>query len=245
MFTEIEIVSKETPRLLLSMPTTPKMGEDIPFRLENFNYGFKNPIQKVELIRYEKGQQVSKKELLSLKDKEKDFEYALIGNLFRIYSIAIEKPASYKVIVFAEGFKPFTVMFEVAENPAPSGRGAAGGFAESAPVDVVSRATSGGGGNSGGEGGGGGGPLTQGHILFDNDLLVNALILDEIGKATRESKKITDRWNYDITTVEAASDKNFTSVKNFLNYRHAVLQAKLSEGRYLSFEDYLALRRRL
>ncbi len=45
------------------------------------------------------------------------------------------------------------------------------------------------------------------NLVFDTDLLVNANILEEIGKSTTESEAVIDWW-YEMAGVDAAFNKN-------------------------------------
>lgn len=240
--TVAEVVQPVKPELILTHFEAIKAGQDVAFNVKNFTYGIKNPIRQVQLIKILDGKQVSKKTLISVKDADSGFEYALIGNLLRVYGTALSEPAVYKLIVFAEGFYPFTTQFEVVENTNPD-TGSGSGKNSFGPdsgkvwkVDGISSATSGG-GDSGGGSGVPGGPGTQGTVLYNEDLLANALLLHEAGMATAESKLVSDRWKYGAIH-DSAIDGDFSAVKRYDEYYNAVRQARL-QGEYLTFARYL------
>lgn len=228
--TYLPVVKSTKPTLMLNHFDVIGVGHDVPFKINDMDYAILSPIRKVELVQYENDVEVGRKDLLSVQDAVKDeFEFSLVGNVFRIYASAITSPGIYKVIVHAEGFKTFESKFEVT------------GYAKAEPtprvlgIDTISSATGGGSGGSGGSGGGG--LLTQGNIIFNEDLLSNALLLEKLELGNSLTKTISDRWKYDVI-VDAAVDEEYFRAYKYAEYYSAVRAARL-DGKYLSYQEYI------
>lgn len=109
-----------------------------------------------------------------------------------------------------------------------------------AAVDAISSATVSGGSSSGSSDGSDGGSTTMtADLLFDADLLANALILSELQVENEAADAIADRWLSDMSGYDAVIGEDSTTFYSFDAYRDAVEQAK-NAGSYLSFADYLA-----
>ncbi|CEK35839.1 Protein of unknown function (DUF1533) [[Clostridium] sordellii] len=79
----------------------PKTGEDVKFKLDNFNYAVLNPVNKVFLTHKN-----TRKELVKLED------YHVVSDLVNIYAKNTEseegnllEPGEYTLEVYADGFK--------------------------------------------------------------------------------------------------------------------------------------------
>ena len=77
-------------------------------------------------------------------------------------------------------------------------------------------------------------------LMFDADLLTNALLLKNIGVENESAQAIADRWNYDMSGWDAVIGEDGTTFYSFAEYRDAVEKAKNKNGEYLSFADYIA-----
>ena len=76
-------------------------------------------------------------------------------------------------------------------------------------------------------------------LIFDADLLANALILSELKVENEAADAIADRWLSDMSGYDAVIGEDRKTFYSFKAYRDAVEQAK-NAGTYLSFADYLA-----
>ena len=72
--------------------------------------------------------------------------------------------------------------------------------------DGISTASVGSGSSSGSGESDSGSMAVSANLVFDTDLLVNANILEEIGKSTTESEAVIDWW-YEMAGVDAAFNK--------------------------------------
>ena len=110
-----------------------------------------------------------------------------------------------------------------------------------AAVDAISSATVSGGSSSGGssDGSDGGSTTMTADLIFDADLLTNALILSKLQVENEAADAIADRWLSDMSGYDAVIGEDSTTFYRFDAYRDAVEQAKTA-GTYLSFCDYLA-----
>ncbi|MFR5732649.1 MAG: hypothetical protein ACLUD2_12580 [Clostridium sp.] len=76
-------------------------------------------------------------------------------------------------------------------------------------------------------------------LIFDADLLANALILSKLQVENEAADAIADRWLSDMSGYDAVIGEDRKTFYSFKAYRDAVEQAK-NAGTYLSFADYLA-----
>ena len=108
-------------------------------------------------------------------------------------------------------------------------------------IDAVSSASVSGGTTSGsGNAAEGGSTTMSADLLFDADLLTNALVLTELGVENESAQAIADRWKYDMSGWDAVIGEDGTTFYSFAEYRDAVEKAKTQEFCYLSFADYIS-----
>ena len=94
----------------------------------------------------------------------------------------------------------------------------------------------GGGSSSGGSSEDGGGSNTMpANLVFDTDLLANALLLHKMERTTADVEKIVNYWKYDIAGRDSVFDKGATDYYRYSSYITAVNNAQT----WLSYEDYL------
>jgi hypothetical protein len=76
-------------------------------------------------------------------------------------------------------------------------------------------------------------------LLFDHDLLVNALLLDAIDSVNADADAVLERW-YDQEPISVMG-KESKVLFDYTDYLNAVRDAELEQGEYLSFADYAQL----
>ena len=105
--------------------------------------------------------------------------------------------------------------------------------------DGVSTASTGSGGSNGSGESGSGSMAISANLVFDTDLLVNANILEEVGKSTAESEAVIDWW-YGMAGADAVFNKNDRDDQyyDWVDYIHTVESSK-NTG-IIPFEDYKA-----
>lgn len=247
----INIVQSKPINILVSYPMNPKTGEDVKFKLDNFNYAVLNPVNKVFLTHKN-----TRKELVKLED------YHVVSDLVTIYAKNTEseegnllEPGEYTLEVYADGFKKAEKKFEVLKNEIKdTGKNSSGKKSEHSPlvfkstkskspsIDTISSASVNTGKPADNSGSGevsGSAPVTQANLVYNHDLLANALILKEIGMETPESKNIVDRFELNTVSYDAVVSEDGTHINDFKDYLNAVKDASLA-GKYLSFDEYIA-----
>ena len=224
----IELVQEKQPSLKLQ--ETPQSGLNLHFEVADMTYGINNPIERVTL----KDPAGTVHELTYIDD------YFLFGDLFVLYNDVeaengtnhLRYKGTYELSIEANGFQTFGKKFQVANGeaaPAKEKKQAS----KLRAMDAVSMATSGGG--STGDGGSGS-VMTSANLIFDTDLLVNARLLEAIGKANDAANAVIDRW-YSVI-CDAAFDEGDEDYFDWTDYINRVEDTKLEEGRMLPFAEY-------
>jgi len=218
-----------TPQLDPVWTTEPKAFFDV----SDMTYGVLMPAYAAELT-YPDG---TTKPLTIMKD------WYLIGNLFVLYNDN-EKEAlftqlgTYTLTVHSTGFKDMSCTFEMEKGqPIPGYTVDRTPSAKPKPkpvrVDAVSHATGGGGGS-----GEGGSQVMPANVLFNEDLLSNAQILDRLGFQTKAIHSIDERWSFLMRQKrDAVYDADRRRGYDWMDYMDAVQRAK-KNGEYLTFEEY-------
>ena len=115
-----------------------------------------------------------------------------------------------------------------------------GGYTGSASsgkkADSVSGATGKRGGKADATSGASGSMMINSYLMYDYDLLVNAMILNEIGLRTKQSNAVMNWWLDQSPEAIVGEDKSKLYLLN--NFVDAYNNAKL-EGKVLTFEDYI------
>ncbi|WP_024345126.1 hemoblobin-interacting domain-containing protein [Lacrimispora indolis] len=224
---------------LNALNPSPKQGEDFAFDIvgpdgETFGTEILSPIYRVDLT-------MPSGKVKSLTKIDQWYE---IGPMLHICgtdpdgNVITDESGIYTVTAYANGYQTMTKKVEVNS----SSQIVAEGFtiyamAESFGIDAMSSASVviPGDGGSGGSGSSGGSQM-NGFLIFDHDMLANALILHEINYVSEYSEAVVQWW-YD-QKAQAVMDENAEIIYDFTHYLNAVKDAKLEAGEYLSFEKY-------
>lgn len=225
----VHLVQDTMPTLVLK--DRPQSGQKVYFDVKNMTYGITSPIESVTL----KGPNDEEAKELKYID-----DYFLFGNLFVLYNDNtnnIPDTGNYTITIHSNGFKDFGTTFYVSGgNVSASSKQAVA--VQSSAYDVVTHAT----GSSGGSGsdGSSGGSMMSADLLFDTDLLANALLLDKIGVESAAAAKIADMWYEDITAADAVMNLGATTYYKYANYQNAVGQeeVKANGPAWLPFAEY-------
>lgn len=225
----IHVVNGTAPSMKLAEAGSIKSGQNVHFKMENMTYGVTMPIYRVELTAPDG----------TTRELEKITDWYLIGDSFVLYNDVtaengrdnIPDNGLYTLTIYADGFKNVSTTFQVGSMESSSADDDLYG------IDMMSSATIGGGGSSSGDASDGGSDTMSADLLFDADLLANALLLDELGVDNEYASAIADRWLSDMSGYDAVLDSN-GEFYSFIDYRNAVEEAKVA-GRYLTFADYV------
>ena len=246
-------------RMQLSGSTSsPRTGEDILFNIisdsgRSFGNTIKNPITRVVLTKPSGAE----------KDLENIKEYSLIGDLFHIYgqdkkkkTVLLDEAGIYTVTIYAEGYSVISTKVEVAQGDAVPTDAADASLTEyntdydidalikSSAIDTISGATgsarrrsnsSGGGISSGTE------ALVNpvnGYYLFNHDLLINALILNDIKPGNPDATAVARRWLINQKPALLVGD-DFGKLYDFDKYLNYVRNGRLN-GEEPDFSAYIS-----
>ncbi|MBS5967981.1 MAG: DUF1533 domain-containing protein [Clostridium perfringens] len=248
----VNIVQAEPIKVLVSYPMNPRTGEDVRFKLDNFNYAILNPVNRVFLTHNN-----VRKELVKFKDYHVISEYLTVyaenvdteeGNLLEL--------GKYTLEIYADGFKKAEKDFEVIKNEVmaseknnskdnikikPVTSKITHKEIKTSSVDTLSSASVGsskGADNSGSEETSGASIIMQTNLIYNHDLLANALILNELGLGTEESEGIAKRFELNTISWDAVMNEDGTHINDFRDYLNAVKDAAL-KGDYLTYDEYI------
>ena len=227
----IHVVNKKAPEL--SLKETAVSGRNLHFAVEDMLYAIKNPIESVTLTD-PKG---DTKELRYIND------YFLFGDLFVLYNDVnaeegvnnLPYNGNYTITIRSNGFKEFSKSFKVTGGEDVSSKQAAVVY-QSAAYDVMTHAT--GSGSGGGSSDSSGGYMVSADLLFDSDLLANALLLEEMNVECAAAKKVVDNW-YNVI-YDAVFNQGDTTYKTHTGYLNAVNDAKVAGAEWLGYAEYIA-----
>lgn len=244
--TKIEIV-KPAGKILLSGNYNFYANNELLFELEGFNYAVVNPIYEVRL---------------DGKVLEGNCEdYHIVDYLIRLENNCIDKltRGKHELTVKAHGFEDFNRTFYLEE--APKGlENPSMGHNEKVELDKVKNLQMISSGNKKSEskvevdaigsasdkgsssetpdavgGASGGSTIIRGNIVYDFDLLSNAMILNNLGMATKNSSEVLSWWH--AMTKDAVLTNESTKVIDYKKYKNAANEAK-GNGEYLTFKNY-------
>ena len=227
----IHVVNEKAPTLLLR--ETAVSGRNLHFDVKDMTYAITTPIESVTLTD-PKG---DTKELRYIND------YFLFGDLFVLYNDVnaeegvnnLPYNGNYTITIRSNGFKEFSKSFNVTGGEDVSSKQAAVVY-QSAAYDVMTHATGSGGG--GGSSDSSGGYKVSADLLFDSDLLANALLLEEMGVTCAAATKVVDNW-YNVI-CDAVFNQGDTTYNTHTGYLNAVNDAKVAGAEWLGYAEYIA-----
>lgn len=234
----IHLVNETAP--VFKVKETATSGVNLHFSVENMTYGIKNPVERVTLT----DPTGATKTLRNIDDY-----YLLSQDLFVLYNDVTVKNGvnnipyngTYTMTVYSNGFKTVSKEFYVSGGEdAPTKQAFAVYQSAARDVDAVTHAT---GGSSGGgsSSDGSGGYMVSANLLFKSDLLVNALVLDKLGKATAASDKVVEDW-YNMSGYDSLLNKGeVETYYKWDGYLDAVNNTKVKKGdaaAWLPFAEY-------
>ena len=222
----IHVVNEKTPSMELT--EMPKSGKNLHFNVKDMTYGITNPIESVTLTAPN-----GKTEKLTYIE-----DYYLFGDTFVLYNDKenhISYKGNYKLTISSNGFKTFETKFNVREGEEAQ----KAVVYQYAAYDVVTHATGGGSSSGGSTEDGGGSNTMPANLVFDTDLLANALLLHKMERTTADVEKIVNYWRYDIAGRDSVFDKGATDYYKYSSYITAVNTAQAENASWLSYEDYL------
>lgn len=227
----IHVVNEKAPTLLLR--ETAVSGRNLHFDVKDMTYAITTPIESVTLTD-PKG---DTKELRYIND------YFLFGDLFVLYNDVnaeegvnnLPYNGNYTITIRSNGFKEFSKSFKVTGGEDVSSKQAAVVY-QSAAYDVMTHAT--GSGSGGGSSDSSGGYKVSADLLFDSDLLANALLLEEMGVTCAAATKVVDNW-YNVI-CDAVFNQGDTTYNTHTGYLNAVNDAKVAGAEWLGYAEYIA-----
>lgn len=221
----IHVVNEKAPSMELT--EMPESGKNLHFNVKDMTYGITSPIESVTLTAPN-----GKTEKLTYIE-----DYYLFGDTFVLYNDKenhLSYKGNYKLTISSNGFKTFETNFKVMEGEEAEKTV----VYQYAAYDVVTHAT--GGSSSGGSSEDGGGSNTMpANLVFDTDLLANALLLHKMERTTADVEKIVNYWRYDIAGRDSVFDKGATDYYKYSSYITAVNTAQTGNASWLSYADYL------
>lgn len=224
----IHVVNEKAPSMELT--EMPESGKNLHFNVKDMTYGITSPIESVTLT-----DPNGKTEKLTYIE-----DYYLFGDTFVLYNDKenhLSYKGNYKLTISSNGFKTFETKFNVREGKEAE-KTVVYQYAAS-DVDVVTHATGGGSSSGGSSEDGGGSNTMPANLVFDTDLLANALLLQKMGRTTADVEKIVNYWKYDINGRDSVFDKGATDYYKYSSYITAVNTAQTGKASWLSYEDYL------
>lgn len=224
----IHVVNEKAPSMELT--EMPESGKNLHFNVKDMTYGITNPIESVTLT-----DPNGKTEKLTYIE-----DYYLFGDTFVLYNDKenhLSYKGNYKLTISSNGFKTFETNFNVREGEEAE-KTVVYQYAAN-DVDVVTHATGGGSSSGGSSEDGGGSNTMPANLVFDTDLLANALLLHKMERTTADVEKIVNYWRYDINGRDSVFDKGATDYYKYSSYITAVNTAQTGNASWLSYADYL------
>lgn len=183
----IHVVNHDAPTF--AVQEIPASGRNLHFSVKNMVYGITDPIEEVTLTKPDK----TKVTLNKIDDY-----YLISQNLFVLYNDTtatngknhLDQKGAYVLTVKANGFRDAVCKFNVndgeeVETPVTKAMRSYG-------IDVISGASTNIGGSDSSSSGGG--YAVSADLLFDSDLLANALVLEKVGEETSAASTVLNYW---------------------------------------------------
>lgn len=222
----IHVVNAKKPSMELT--EMPESGKNLHFNVKDMTYGITSPIESVTLT-----DPNGKTEKLTYIE-----DYYLFGDTFVLYNDKenhLSNKGNYKLTISSNGFKTFETNFNVREGEEAEKTV----VYQYAAYDAVTHATGGGSSSGGSSEDGGGSNTMPANLVFDTDLLANALLLHKMERTTADVEKIVNYWKYDIAGRDSVFDKGATDYYKYSSYITAVNTAQTKNASWLSYADYL------
>lgn len=221
----IHVVNHDAPTF--AVKETPESGRNLHFSVKNMVYGITDPIEEVTLTKPDK---------TTVTLNKIDNYFLFSQDLFVLYNDTtnhLDQKGTYVLTVKANGFQDATCKFYVAdgkevETPVTKAMRSYG-------IDVLSgSSTSIGGGDSSSSGGG---YAVSADLLFDSDLLANALVLEKVGAETSAASTVLDYWKTSVI-ADSVFNTGDTKYYTFSNYISAVNTAQAEGTMWIPFTSY-------
>lgn len=226
----IHVVNYDAPEF--AVKETPESGRNLHFSVKNMVYGITDPIEEVTLTKPDK-------KTVTLNKIDDYFLFS--QDLFVLYNDTtaengtnhLDQKGTYVLTIKANGFQDATCKFYVAdgkevETPVTKAMRSYG-------IDVISGASTNIGGSDSSSSGGG--YAVSADLLFDSDLLANALVLEKVGAETSAASTVLDYWK--INSVhDAVFNTGDTKYYPIGAYISAVNTAQTEGTKWLPFASY-------
>lgn len=215
---------------LTSLNMAPMPGECFSFKIvgtdgSTFGNEILTPIYRVDMKK-PSGEEVT---------LEKITDWYEIGDLLHVCGtntneeIITDESGVYTITVYADGYQTMTKKIEIKDGKTRSY------VNEDDGIDALSSASSVVGGS--GSSDGGSSYLVNAYLVFDYDLLVNALLLDEFDLANADADAVLERWY--VQEPLYVMDETAENLYHFTDYLNEVKDAKLEFNRYMTFADFM------
>ena len=219
---------------LNTLNLNPEPGECFAFTIEGedgaaFGNEILSPIYRVQLTTPSG----------KTKELENISEWYEIGNMLHICGtntkeeIVTDEAGIYTVTAYANGYKTMTKSVEIGSAVTVFGKRSGSSVSG---ADAVSGASWNGSSGSSGESGSSGGGSINAFLIFDHDLIANALILKKLGMTNKDADAVLARW--EAQSPVAVMDENAEELYDFTAYLNAVKDAGLGDGTALTFRRY-------
>ena len=226
----IHVVNHDAPEF--AVKETPESGRNLHFSVKNMVYGITDPIEEVTLTKPDK---------TTVTLNKIDDYFLFSQDLFVLYNDTtaengtnhLDQKGTYVLTIKANGFQDATCKFYVAdgkevETPVTKAMRSYG-------IDVLSgSSTSIGGGDSSSSGSG---YAVSADLLFDSDLLANALVLEKVGEETSAASTVLDYWKSHVVS-DAVFDKGDANYYPIGAYISAVNTAQTKGTMWIPFTSY-------
>lgn len=226
----------------------PKVGERVQFNVEaSGGESFGNDL-KIDSMRVTLKKPSGK--VVELKYIDDFFSF---GDLFVLYgkssneekTVNTDEVGVYTLTLKYSGYQTIKKKFEVypgqsflkEEDSETELKAKKSARSKPVEIDAVSSATTGSVSGKKSSGSSGGGQYVDGRMVFDYDLLTNALILNEIEALNEDAQAVAKRF-FDTTESDYIYKDGAEKLYRFTDYMDAYKEARLAGGKSLSFKEY-------
>ena len=223
----IHVVNHDAPKF--AVKETPESGRNLHFSVKNMVYGITDPIEEVTLTKPDK---------TTFTLNKIDDYFLFSQDLFVLYNDTtnhLDQKGAYVLTIKANGFQDAVCDFyvndgETVETPVTKAMRSYG-------IDVISGASTSIGGSDSSSSGGG--YAVSADLLFDSDLLANALVLEKVGAETSAASTVLDYWKTSVI-ADSVFNTGDTKYYAFGNYISAVNTAQAEGTMWIPFTSYRA-----